>query len=143
MDFVRVYTGTLKKGQMIMNISKKKRERSAEFSECTPTAARHDGAGSRGHRRDHRLQGSPDGDTLGSEGQQILLEKMHFPNPVISVAIEAATADDQTKLKERACHACPGGSDVLLQEDEQTGQLLISGMGELHLDVIVTRLTKK
>ncbi|MCH3908655.1 MAG: elongation factor G [Sphaerochaeta sp.] len=144
MDFVRVYTGTLKKGQMIMNISKKKRERigrilrmHADRSEDMTELEAGDIGVIIGFKE------AQTGDTLGSEGQQILLEKMHFPNPVISVAIEAATADDQTKLKNALAMLAQEDPTFSYKEDEQTGQLLISGMGELHLDVIVTRLTKE
>jgi len=144
MDFVRVYTGTLKKGQMVMNISKKKRERigrilrmHADRSEDMNELEAGDIGVIIGFKE------AQTGDTLGSEGQQILLEKMHFPNPVISVAIEAATADDQVKLKDALAMLSQEDPTFTYKEDEQTGQLLISGMGELHLDVIVTRLTKE
>jgi len=144
MDFVRVYNGTIKKGQMIMNISKKKRERvnrilrmHANRSEDLTELEAGDIGVIIG------LKEAQTGDTIGSEGQQILLEKMHFPNPVISVAIEAATADDQEKLKGALAILSQEDPTFNYKDDEQTGQLIISGMGELHLDVIVTRLTKE
>ncbi|MFA6891160.1 MAG: elongation factor G, partial [Sphaerochaetaceae bacterium] len=144
MDFVRVYTGTLKKGQVIMNVSKKKRERIGRILRMH--ADRSEDMNELDAGDIGVIIGFKDaqtGDTLGSEGQQILLEKMHFPNPVISVAIEAATADDQAKLKNALATLAQEDPTFTYKEDEQTGQLLISGMGELHLDVIVTRLTKE
>ena len=144
MAYVRVYQGKLKKGQMIMNISKKKRERvgrilrmHADRTEDMMTLEAGDIGVIVGFKEVQT------GDTIGSEGQQILLEKMHFPNPVISIAIEAATADDQAKLRSALAILAQEDPTFTYKDDEQTGQLLISGMGELHLDVIVTTLTKE
>lgn len=142
--FVRVYSGVFKKATAVLNINKKKRERvnrilrmhanrSQELSELQ--------AGDIGVIVGFKE--AQTGNTIGSEGNQILLESMNFPAPVISVAIEPKTMSDQDKLKKAL--------EILSQEDPtftwkdnaETGQLVISGMGELHLDVLITRLTKE
>lgn len=142
--FVRVYSGVFKKSTAVLNINKKKRERvnrilrmhanrSQELNELQ--------AGDIGVIVGFKE--AQTGNTIGSEGCQILLEDMNFPTPVISVAIEPKTMSDQDKLKKAL--------EILSQEDPtftwkdnaETGQLVISGMGELHLDVLVTRLTKE
>ena len=144
MNFVRVYNGTIKKGSSLMNISKKKRERvnrilrmhadrSEELSELE--------AGDIGVIIGFK-EGRT-GDTVGSEGAQILLEEMHFPIPVISVAIEPNSLSDGDKLRNALGILAQEDPTFTYRDDEETGQLVISGMGELHLDVLVTRLTKE
>ena len=80
------------------------------------------------------------GDTLGSEGMPVLLEDMNFPEPVISVAVEPATLSDRDRLKETLEILSKEDPTFTSREDAETGQLIISGMGELHLDVLVTRM---
>jgi elongation factor G len=80
------------------------------------------------------------GDTVGSEGFPVLLEQMHFPEPVISVSIESATLSDRDKLKETLEILSREDPTFTSRDDAETGQLIISGMGELHLDVLVTRM---
>ncbi|MXI87466.1 elongation factor G [Sphaerochaeta halotolerans] len=144
MSFVRVYNGVIKKGTTLMNISKKKRERvnrilrmhadrSEELSELE--------AGDIGVIIGFK-EGRT-GDTLGSEGAQILLEEMHFPVPVISVAIEPNSLSDGDKLRSALGILAQEDPTFTYRDDDETGQLVISGMGELHLDVLVTRLTKE
>ena len=82
------------------------------------------------------------GDTIGSEGYPIVLEEMDFPEPVISVAIEPKTISDQEKLKNVLEILQKEDPTFKVNENEETGQLVISGMGELHLDVLVTRILK-
>lgn len=144
MDYVRVYQGTIKKGQMVMNVGKHKKERVARIlrmhadrSEDMSSIEAGDIGVIVG------MKEAQTGDTLSNEASQILLEKMHFPTPVISIAIEAGTADDQVKLKNALAVLAQEDPTFTFKEDDQTGQLLISGMGELHLDVIVTTLTKE
>jgi elongation factor G len=83
------------------------------------------------------------GDTIGSEGHQVLLESMHFPEPVITVAIEPKTMSDMDKLKKTLNALMKEDPTFRVKEDDETGQLVISGMGELHLDVLVTRIIKE
>ncbi|MFW5684814.1 MAG: elongation factor G, partial [Spirochaetota bacterium] len=80
------------------------------------------------------------GDTIGSEGYPVVLERMHFPEPVISVAIEPRTLSERDKLKSVLDTLAREDPTFFAREDEDTGELIISGMGELHLDVLVTRI---
>jgi elongation factor G len=83
------------------------------------------------------------GDTIGSEGWPVLLEKMQFPEPVISISIEPKTISDIDKLKDILEILSKEDPTFTIRENEETGQLVISGMGELHLDVLVTRILKE
>lgn len=144
MCFVRVYSGTLKKGVAVYNISKGKKERinrlfrmhamrEEDISELK--------AGDIGVIIGFKL--AQTGDTIGAENHPYLLEKMTFPNPVISIAIEPNTTSDQAKLKKALENLAMEDPTFTYKDDEETGQLIISGMGELHLDVLVTRITKE
>jgi elongation factor G len=82
------------------------------------------------------------GDTIGSEGWPVLLEKMQFPEPVISVSIEPKTISEQDKLKDILAILSKEDPTFTTRDNEETGQLIISGMGELHLEVLVTRILK-
>jgi elongation factor G len=83
------------------------------------------------------------GDTIGSEGWPVVLEKMAFPEPVISVSIEPRTLSEQDKLKDILAILAREDPTFTTRENEETGQLIISGMGELHLEVLVTRILKE
>ena len=83
------------------------------------------------------------GDTIGSEGFPVILEKMQFPEPVISISIEPKTHSDIDKLKDILAILSKEDPTFTIRENEETGQLVISGMGELHLDVLVTRILKE
>jgi elongation factor G len=89
------------------------------------------------------LKGSQTGDTLGVEAFPILLEKMHFPEPVISVAIEPKTLSERKKLQEVLDVLALEDPTFSVKENVETGELIISGMGELHLDVLVTRIFRE
>jgi elongation factor G len=142
--YIRVYSGVIKKGTALLNITKKKRERVNRLVRMhanRPEAIDQLEAGDIGV-----VIGFKDvqtGDTIGSEGSQILLEKINFPEPVISVAIEPKTLSDQDKLKASLQILTQEDPTFTYKENADTGQLVISGMGELHLDVLVTRLTKE
>lgn len=142
--YVRMYSGRLKDGQTVYNVNKKKRERinrilrmHANHSEQLPTLEAGDIAVIIG------LKGSQTGDTLGIEAFPILLEKMHFPEPVISVAIEPKTLSERKKLFEVLHTLSMEDPTFSVKENEETGELIISGMGELHLDVLVTRMLRE
>lgn len=139
--YVRMYSGALKKGAVAFNIDKRKRERinrilrmhsnrSEELNELQ--------AGDIGVIIGAKL--AQTGDTLGSEGHQVILEKMNFPIPVISVAIEPKSLSDRSKLNEILEILSKEDPTFTYKENEETGQMIISGMGELHLDVLVTRI---
>ncbi len=144
LSFIRVYSGAIKKGSAIFNINKKKRERVNRLFRMHANRTEpidYLSSGDIGVVVGFKV--AQTGDTIGSEGVQILLEEMHFPEPVISVAIEPKSLSEQDKLK--------AALKILMQEDPtfswrenvDTGQLIISGMGELHLDVLKTRLIKE
>ena len=142
--YVRMYSGSLKPGSAVFNVGKKKRERanrilrmhsnkSEPLDELT--------AGDIGVIIGMKL--AQTGDTVGSEGWPVVLEKMQFPEPVISVSIEPKTISEQDKLKDILAILAKEDPTFTTRENEETGQLIISGMGELHLDVLVTRILKE
>ncbi len=139
--YVRMYSGKIKTGDQIFNVGKKKRERvnrilrmHSNKSDPMDSVEAGDIAVFIG------LKLAQTGDTVGSEGMPILLEKMHFPEPVISVAVEPKTLSERDKLKETLEILAREDPTFTSREDTETGQLIISGMGELHLDVLVTRM---
>ena len=142
--FVRVYSGTLKKGVAVYNINKGKKERinrlvrmhairEEDISELK--------AGDIGVIIGFKM--AQTGDTIGAENHPFLMEEMKFPNPVISVAIEPNSTSDMAKLQKALETLSIEDPTFTYKDDNETGQLIISGMGELHLDVLVTRITKE
>jgi len=141
--YVRMYSGSLKNASTAYNQNKKKRERitrllrmHANKSEPMDEVRAGDIAAIVG------MKLAQTGDTVGTEGWPLLLEKMHFPEPVISVAIEPKTMSDRDKLKETLEILAKEDPTFTTRENEETGQIIISGMGELHLDVLVTRIIR-
>ena len=144
LTFFRVYSGILRAGSYIYNSTKGSKERigrilkmHADKREDIQEVYAGDIAAAVG------LKGTKTGDTLCEEGHPILLEVMTFPEPVISLAIEPKTKADQEKLGlslQKLCHEDPS---LRLTTDEETMQTIISGMGELHLEVIVDRLRRE
>ncbi|MFW5693858.1 MAG: elongation factor G [Alkalispirochaeta sp.] len=140
-SFVRMYQGTLKSGTAVFNHNQGKRERvnrilrmHANRTEQVDRIEAGDIAVVVGFKL------AQTGDTIGSEGLPLVLERMHFPEPVISVAIEPQTLSERDRLKEVLAILTREDPTFLWREDEDTGELIISGMGELHLDVLVTRV---
>ena len=141
MCFVRVYSGTLKKGVSVYNITKGKKERINRLLRMhadRPEELSELKAGDIGVIIGFRL--AQTGDTIGAENHPYLLEKMSFPNPVISVAIEPSSTAEQEKLNKALQTLAMEDPTFTYKDDAETGQLVISGMGELHLDVLVTRI---
>ncbi|QTQ16216.1 elongation factor G [Treponema parvum] len=139
--YVRMYSGKITSGSQIYNVGKKKRERvnrilrmHADKNEPIDSVSAGDIAVFIG------LKFAQTGDTLGSEGMPVSLENMKFPEPVISIAIEPETLSDRDKLNETLGILSKEDPTFTFHEDAETGQLIISGMGELHLDVLVTRM---
>lgn len=139
--YVRMYSGKIKNGDQVYNVGKKKRERvnrilrmHSNKSDPMDFVSAGDIAVIIG------LKNAQTGDTIGTEGMPVLLEKMHFPEPVISVSIEPATLSDRDKLKETLEILSKEDPTFTSRDDSETGQLIISGMGELHLDILVTRM---
>lgn len=142
LSFVRVYRGKLKKGSSIFNVTKGKRERIGRILRMH--ADRREDLSELVAGDIGVIVGFKDvqtGDTLSSEGDKILLEEMSFPTPVISIAIEPNSQNDSDKLKKALKQLTMEDPTFTYKDDSDTGQLVISGMGELHLDVLVTRLT--
>ncbi len=141
LHYVRVYSGVLESGSSVHNVGKKKKERIGRVvkmhaNRIEQVEALH--AGDIGAIIG--LKYSQTGDTLAKEGFQLMLEPMHFPEPVISVAIEPRTMADLDKLLKSLEILSLEDPTFKVKENKETGQILISGMGELHLDVLTTRL---
>jgi elongation factor G len=141
--YVRMYSGSIKSSSAVFLVGKKKRERANRIlrmhSNKSDTLDELS-AGDIGVIIGMKL--AQTGDTIGSEGWPVLLEKMQFPEPVISVSIEPKTISEQDKLKDILAILSKEDPTFTTRENDETGQLIISGMGELHLEVLVTRILK-
>ena len=142
--FFRVYSGTLTSGSYVLNATKNKRERIGRIlqmhantrTEITEVYAG-DIAAAVG------LKDTTTGDTLCDPAAPIILESMEFPEPVITVAIEPASKAAQEKMGIALQKLAEEDPTFTVKTDEETGQTIISGMGELHLDIIVDRLLRE
>lgn len=142
--FFRVYSGTLKSGSYVLNSTKNKRERIGRLLKMHAN-----------HREDIDMVSAGDiaavvglkdtstGDTLCDEKNPIVLESMEFPDPVIDIAIEPKTKADQDKLGLSLARLAEEDPTFKVRIDHETGQTVISGMGELHLEIIVDRLLRE
>jgi elongation factor G len=144
LTFFRVYSGTLETGTAVLNATKGRTERigrllkmHANKREEIKEVFAGDIAAAVG------LKSVTTGDTLCDEKQPILLETMDFPEPVISLAIEPKTKADQEKLGQGMGKLMAEDPTFRVRTDEQTGQVVIAGMGELHLEIIVDRLKRE
>jgi elongation factor G len=142
--YVRMYSGKIESGTAVYNVGKRKRERvnrilrmHSNKSETMDALT----AGDIGVIIGMKL--SQTGDTVGSEGFPVVLEKMRFPEPVVSVSIEPKTVSERDKLNEILEILSREDPTFTRRENEETGQMIISGMGELHLDVLVSRILKE
>ncbi len=144
LTYFRVYSGRAAKGQAILNSTSGRKER---FGRLLRMHANHredvDNIGTGDIVAAVGLKAVATGDTLCSETEPVLLESMTFPAPVISVAIEPKTNVDQEKLGGALSRLSEEDPTFLVRSDEETGQTIISGMGELHLDILVDRLTRE
>ncbi len=142
--YIRVYSGTIKQNSTVNNASKDKKERVGRLLRMYADS-REDiaelGAGDIGAILG--LKFSFTGDTLCDPTNPVLLETISFPNPVISIAIEPKTKADQDKMSDSLIKLAEEDPTFQIRQDEATGQTVISGMGELHLDVLVTRLLRE
>jgi len=142
--YIRVYSGTIKQNSTVYNSSKDKKERVGRLLRMYADS-REDiaelGAGDIGAILG--LKFSFTGDTLCDPTNPVLLETISFPNPVISIAIEPKTKADQDKMSDSLIKLAEEDPTFQIRQDEATGQTVISGMGELHLDVLVTRLLRE
>ena len=142
--FFRVYSGTLDAGTYVFNSTKGKKERvgrilrmHANHREEVQTAYTGDIGAIVG------LKDTTTGDTLCDEKNPIILEKMEFPEPVISVAVEPKPNADQQKMGVALARLAEEDPTFKVKTDAETGQTIISGMGELHLDIIVDRMARE
>src|SRR5581483_10893172 len=143
LTYFRVYSGELKAGDRVLNTTNGKTERIGRILQMHAN-----------HREERELIGAGEiaagvglkftttGDTLAVESAPILLESMTFPEPVISVAVEPKSKADQDKLSSGLARLAEEDPTFRVTSDEETGQTLIAGMGELHLEIIVDRLKR-
>ena len=144
LTYIRVYSGQVGAGDRVLNTTTGKTERVGRILQMHAN-----------HREEREqimageiaatvgLKGTTTGDTLATDTAPIRLESMDFPEPVISVAIEPKTKGDQDKLGAGLQRLTEEDPTFRVRTDEETGQTLISGMGELHLEIIVDRLTRE
>lgn len=144
LTFIRVYSGKLSKGSYVLNSTKDKKERISRLVQM---------------RADQRLEiddvfagdlaaavglrDTTTGDTLCAENNPVVLESMTFPEPVISVAVEPKTTGDRDKLSAALSRLADEDPTFKVSVDHETGQTIIQGMGELHLEIIVDRLMRE
>ena len=144
LTYFRVYSGTANKGDAVLNTSDGKKER---FGRLLRMHASKQEDVEEIHAGDIvaavGLKHTKTGDTLAATNAPIQLESMTFPEPVISVAIEPRTKADQDKLAEALAKLAEEDPTFQVRGDEETGQTIIAGMGELHLEIIVDRLMRE
>ena len=144
LTFVRVYRGSIESGTYVFNATKGKKERVGRLLKMHSNK-----------REDIKevysgeicafvgLKDTLTGDTLCSEKECVILERMEFPEPVISIAVEPKTKADQEKMSMALAKLAEEDPSFRVKTDEETGQTIISGMGELHLEIIVDRMKKE
>jgi elongation factor G len=144
LTYIRVYSGQVNSGDRVVNTTNNKTERIGRILQMHAN-----------HREERQeigageiaaivgLKQTTTGETLATDTAPIVLESMTFPDPVIAVAVEPKTKGDQDKLATALQRLAEEDPTFRVQSDEETGQTLISGMGELHLEIIVDRLTRE
>jgi elongation factor G len=144
LTFLRIYSGVLKSGDQVYNSSRETREKigrllkmHANKREEIKEAGAGDIVAAVG------LRNSTTGDTLCDEAQPVILEKLHIPEPVIHIALTPASKDEQEKLGNALAKLASEDPSFRVRTDQETGETIISGMGELHLEIIVDRLVRE
>ncbi|OIJ21615.1 translation elongation factor G [Anaerobacillus alkalidiazotrophicus] len=144
LTFFRVYSGTVKSGSYVVNSTKGKRERMGRILQMHANSREEisivyagDIAAGVG------LKDTTTGDTLCDEKNQVILESMQFPEPVISLSVEPKSKADQDKMGMALSKLAEEDPTFKTHTDEETGQTIIAGMGELHLDIIVDRMRRE
>lgn len=144
LTFVRVYSGTLKSGDMVMNTTKGHRERIGRMFQMH--------ADKRAEIKEVQagdiaafvgLKDTATGDTLAAQEDQVVLERMAFPVPVIDISVEPRTKDAVEKMTLALQKLAGEDPSLRLKTDQETGQTILSGMGELHLEIIIDRLRRE
>jgi len=144
LTFIRVYRGSLESGSYVLNSTKNKKERVGRIMKMHAIKreeVKEIYAGEIGAVVG--LKYTTTGDTLCSEKEKVVLERMDFPEPVISVAVEPKTKADQEKMGIALGKLAAEDPSFRVHTDEETGQTIISGMGELHLEIIVDRMKRE
>ena len=144
LTFFRVYSGVLNSGDQVYNANRERRERIGRMVQMH--------SNSRAEIKEVRagdiaaaigLKGTTTGDTLCDGEQRITLERMDFPDPVISVAVEPKSVADQEKMSSALGKLAQEDPSFAVATDDESGQTIISGMGELHLDILVERMRRE
>ena len=143
LSFVRVYSGKLAKGSYIFNATTGKKERVGRLLQMHANNRENINVAFAGDIVAVVGLKSTTGDTLCEEKETIMLERMDFPEPVISIAIEPHSKPDQEKMSIALGKLAEEDPTFKVNTDEETGQVIISGMGELHLEIIVDRLKRE
>ncbi len=143
LTYVRVYSGKLEKGTRVLNPGNGKREIASRIFEMHAKDRQAlDSIGAGNIVAVVGIKNSMTGDTLCSTDEPIILERMEFPEPVISMSIEPKTADDKRKLSEALVTIRREDPSFRSEYNEETGQTIIAGMGELHLEIIKNKLVR-
>ncbi|ABJ57186.1 elongation factor G [Oenococcus oeni] len=144
LTFLRVYTGTLKSGSYVQNTTKDTRERVGRLLQMHAITRREiDEVFSGDIAAAIGLKATSTGDSLTSVDRPLVLESMEFPDPVIQMAVEPKTKADQEKMAEALQKLSEEDPSFHAETNSETGQTLISGMGELHLDIMVDRMRRE
>ncbi|MBV8180179.1 MAG: elongation factor G [Mycobacterium sp.] len=144
LTYVRVYSGTVESGSQVINATKGKKERLGKLFQMHSNKENPIERASAGHiYAVIGLKDTTTGDTLSDPNNQIVLESMTFPAPVIEVAIEPKTKSDQEKLSLSIQKLAEEDPTFKVHQDVETGQTVIGGMGELHLDILVDRMRRE
>jgi elongation factor G len=144
LTFARVYSGRLDAGSQVLNVTKDEKQRVGRILQMHANHREElEGAMAGDIVALVGLKGTTTGDTITVPGSPILLESMDFPDPVIQIAIEPKTKSDQEKLSTALQKLSEEDPTFRVRTDEETGQTLIGGMGELHLEIIVDRLMRE
>ncbi|WP_096284733.1 elongation factor G [Mycobacterium ahvazicum] len=144
LTYVRVYSGKVDSGSQVINATKGKKERLGKLFQMHSNKENPVETASAGHiYAVIGLKDTTTGDTLSDPNQQIVLESMTFPDPVIEVAIEPKTKSDQEKLSLSIQKLAEEDPTFKVHLDQETGQTVIGGMGELHLDILVDRMRRE
>src|SRR5208282_1794341 len=144
LTYIRVYSGTVETGSSVLNAIKGRKERIGKIYQMHANKREERPAAIAGQIvAVMGLKDTTTGDTLSDQAKPVILESMTFPAPVINVAIEPRTKGDQDKLGTAIQRLAEGDPTFQVRTDEETGQTIIAGMGELHLEVLVDRMRRE
>jgi elongation factor G len=141
--FVRIYSGTVKSGSYVYNTIKGQKERVGRLMLMHANKREDVESASAGEIIAIAIKNVTTGDTISDESKQIILESMEFPDPVVRVAVEPKTRADQDKMGIALGRLASEDPSFQVTSDHETGQTIIAGMGELHLEIIVDRMKRE